>query len=174
MSFDLLREIKTGLQTTFAETVFRNPAVEDETEDNAFISPSLYLGTLPPKRQHGRTNEDFPFIVIRAASGEDREGESELVTEIIFGVYTAEDEGGGTNDIQNVLGKIRGYFLQNRLLDKRYNLQLPLRWALGIDEDQHQPHPYYLGQVTAAWTYPRPDHLENTNEELDVYGSGYL
>lgn len=173
MSFQLLREIRTFLQELFADSAFRNPAVEDETEEGAFISPRLFIGALPPKRKQGQTNEDFPFIVVRAPSGEDGEENSDIQTQIICGIYTAEDEEGGTNDIHNALDKIRSNLLQQRILGGTFELQLPLSWTTGQDEERNQPHPYYLGEITANWRTLRRTVLQSVETEIDVYGTGY-
>jgi len=173
MSFQLLREIRDLLNEIFADAALRNPAVEDETEEDAFISPRLYIGALPPKRKHGQTNEDFPFIVVRALSGEDGEENSDIQTQIICGIYTAENEEGGANDIQNVLDKIRGNLLQRRILGNAFELQFPLSWSAGQDEERNQPHPYYVGEITANWRTVRRTVLESIDSEIDTYGSGY-
>ena len=167
-----MREIRNYLQSLFADSAFRNPAVEDETEDNAFIPPRLFIGALPPKRKHGQTNEDFPFIVIRSLSGEDGEENSDMQTQIICGIYTAEDEEGGSNDIHNMLDKIRANFLQKRTLGS-FELQLPLSWTTGQDEERNQPHPYYIGEITANWRTFRRTVLQSAETEIDVYGTGY-
>lgn len=174
MSYQLLREIRDALQDeVLAHVALRNPAVESETDADAFIQPRFYIGALPPKRKHGRENEDFPFVVIRMSSGQDGQDYSEITTEIICGVYTAEDEAGGTNDVQNIIDRIRNDFLRRRILGGVFELQLPLTWSVGSDQDRMQPHPYYIGQITAKWQTMHQAVLQALQDEMDVYGSGY-
>lgn len=173
MSFHLLQSLKESLSSLLSDSMFRNPAVEDETEENGFIEPRIYLGALPPKRHHGQDNEDFPFIVIRTVSGEDGSERCALTTQIICGIYTAGDEAGGANDIQNLLDRIRLHLLETRIFAGRFELQLPLSWSLG-GEENNQPHPYYGGQITANWQAPPQPRLETANQEVVSYGSGLL
>ena len=173
MSFELLREIKSVLQGLFADAAYRNPGVDDEGDPDAFISPRIYIGSLPPKRKHGQTNEDFPFLVVRAIQGEDQNDYSEVSAEIIAGIYTAQDEEAGSNEIQNIIDRVRIRFLQHRMLADRFELQMPINWSTGSDEERNQPHPYYVGQISTTWRYVQPQQLHTLNTELDTYGSGY-
>lgn len=174
MSFDLLREMQANLQTLFAGTAYRNPAVEDESAEGAFIQPRIYIGALPPKRSRGRDNEDFPFLIVRATQGEDQNEYSELNVEVIAGVYTTQDEEAGVNEIQNIIDRVRIHLLQHPLLASRFELQMPMNWSAGTDEDRNQPHPYYVGNISTTWRYVRPQRLNDVGTELGTYGSGYL
>lgn len=174
MTYQLLREIRDAIAELTSQMALRNPAVEDETEEDAFLAPSLHIGALPPKRARSRENEDFPFVVVRSPSGEDQQDYAEATVEIICGIYTAEDEAGGSTDIHNLIDRIRGMFLQRRILAQVWELQLPLSWTTGSDEERNQPHPYYLGQITASWRAVHQAVLQDVDTEVDVYGSGLM
>jgi hypothetical protein len=168
MSFLLLTELKSALENHFSGTAFRDPGRED-----TFIAPRFYINALPPKRKKGQDNEDFPFIVVRAPEGEDAQDHARITTQIICGIYSAEDQPGGANDIQNMVDRVRGYLLANRILAKKFELQLPLSWQMGTDEERNQPHPYYVGTITANWHGVHAAVLQSIDQEIEAYGSGY-
>lgn len=173
MIFELLLDLKQDLDQLFADAAFRDPEVEDETESGAWISPRIYLGALPPKRKKSQMGYDFPFIVLRTPSGEDQEEHSDISVQIICGIYTAQDEEAGANDIQNMLDNIRQRLLAKRIISRKFELQLPVSWNTGSDEERNQPHPYYLGQIDSTWRVHHAARLQPLDEELETYGSGY-
>jgi hypothetical protein len=173
MTYLLLQALAIRLAAIFEGTVFRDPAVEDETESGAFVTPRIFVGSLPAKRRLDKQKEDYPFIVVRGPDGEDRDGQSEVSAEIICGIYTAGDEEAGANDIHNLIDRCRLGLLQDRILDKRFELQTPVTWTSGADEERNQPHPFYIGRVSATWQYIRQDHLETPEDEVIIYGAGY-
>ena len=173
MTFIFLQALALQISEIFQGTVFRDPAVEVETDEGAFIQPRIFVGALPPKRRLDQQKEDYPFIVIRGPDGEDKEGESDVSGEIICGIYTAGDEKAGTTDIHNIIDRVRLGILQKRIVDNRFELQTPITWTTGADEERNQPHPFYIGRVSGTWKYVRFDHQESADEEVVVYGAGY-
>lgn len=173
MTYLLLQSLALRLALIFEGTVFRDPSVEDETDDAAFIQPRIFVGSLPPKRRMDKQKEDYPFMVVRGPDGEDRDGESDVSAEIICGIYTAGDEESGTNDIHNIIDRVRQGILKERIVDNRFELQTPVNWTTGADEERNQPHPFYIGRVSATWKYIRFDHRESAEEEVIIYGAGY-
>ena len=173
MTYLLLQALALQLATIFEGTVFRDPAVDDETEDGAFLPPRIFIGGLPPKRRFDQQKEDYPFIVVRGPDGEDQDGQSDVSAEIICGIYTAGDEKAGANDIHNIIDRIRIRLLADRIVDDRFELQTPVTWTTGADEERNQPHPFYIGRVSGTWKYVRHDHQESTDDEVIIYGAGY-
>jgi hypothetical protein len=173
VTYLLLQALALQLAEIFDGTVFRDPSVEDETDAAAFIAPRIFVGSLPAKRRFDQQKEDYPFIVARGPDGEDQDGESGVSAEIICGIYTAGDEVAGTNDIHNIIDRVRLALLKNRIVDNRFELQTPVTWTTGADEERNQPHPFYVGRVSATWKYIRFDHQESAAEEVIIYGAGY-
>lgn len=171
MTFLLLKEIQALLKEAFAHTVYKEP-------DGWFVEPRVFLGALPTKRKikGEEQGEDFPFIVVRAREGKDEDVGSSVDVELVLGIYSDQEPddqattGAGDNDILNVVDRCRRVLLQQRTMG-RYNLALPLTWKLG-DDDQRQPHPYYLAMVTARWEAPAIEQQLTLNEEARVYGTG--
>lgn len=173
MSFLLLKSLKGFVNAAFAHTVFREPG-----EAVSYVNPRVYIGALPPKRHREDQNQDYPFIVLRPATGEDGDDGSEITIKIICGIQTKEDAApieAGVNDIQNMLDRCRRILLKNRILDKKYRLNLPLTWSNGddTDKDHNQPHPYYVGVITTRWQMPAVVELLTQEGELEIYGTGY-
>jgi hypothetical protein len=167
MSFFLVQELKDVLEKHFADTAFRDPG-----KDEVFIAPRFFINSLPPKRKHGKDNEDFPFVLVRATEGRDEQEYAEISTQIFCGIYTAEGITAGGNEIQNMVDRIRTYLLTNRMLAKKFELQFPLTWSLGTDEERNQPHPYYIGTITATWHAVHAAVLQSIAQEIEAYGSG--
>ena len=173
MSFELLLHLRDSLQELFQGSTYRDPAESDPEEEEAWIKPRFFIGALPPKRKGGQTNEDFPFILVRAIGGEDSEGQTDIDVEIICGFYTDDSEEDGTNIIMQVVNRIRQHLLQRRLFGKKYDLQLPINWTTGTDEERNQPHPYYVGQIRATFRTFQAPQMFDVEGELETYGSGY-
>lgn len=172
MSHQLLRELKDAITEHLAEMPLRDPAVEDETTDGAFRSPRVFLGGLPPKRKQGQDNHDFPFVVIRSVGGEDQQDRASIDIQIVCGIYTAEGEEGGVNDLQNLIDKVRALILSRRVFGGAFEAELPLSWTTGTDEERNQPHPYYIGQLTPRFVAAHQVALPEVAEGLDTYGFG--
>jgi len=172
MSHQLLRELRDAIKEHLAEMALRDPAIEDETEDGAFRAPRVHLGSLPAKRKQAAQNQDFPFVVIRATSGEDRQDESVVDVQIVCGIYTAEDEEGGVNDLQNLVDRIRALIMARRVFGGAFEVRLPMSWDVGSDEERNQPHPYYVGQLTPQFVAPHQVALPEVAQALESYGAG--
>ncbi len=168
MTFLLLKAIETFLWTLFAKMVFRAPGTEEE----AYRPPDIKIGALPPKRS-GENGKDFPFIVIRPVEGEDNEDDSTATVKITFGVYTEEGIEGGFNDVTNMVDRARRGLLQTRFLDKKYVLNLPLRWTLGDEDSADHPHPYYHGAIITKWSTPPVEQILPPEDAINIFGSGY-
>ncbi len=181
MSFALLEAIEQCLQAGFADYLGINPV------DNMLVAPHFSLGSLPPKRSErglpvDTQGHDFPFIVPRPMSAEDNEqvamARPEEQIQIICGVYvdpktmTVRD---GVFELMRITNKVRTTLLtlENRMLDARYELQLPLKIHYGVDHDSNQPHPYYYSSVTCKWSTPPVTQQLTSDEEVRIYGSGY-
>jgi hypothetical protein len=167
MTFLLLKALKAFLEEAFAHTVFRV-----EVTKETHTTPKVHIGALPPKRRDGN-GKDFPFIVVRPSEGEDDDDGSSATVRIVFGTYTEEDVEGGLNDVMNMVDRCRRFLFQHQLLDKKYVLNLPLKWHCGVDEDAGHPHPYYHGTITTNWNLPSVEQLLTAEDAIKTFGSGY-
>lgn len=173
MSFHMIKALQELLENGFCQTVFRQP----DKEPGVYVSPQFFIGALPPKRKNNnpdyKQQSDFPFIVNRFMEGTDSQESSMVTIKTLCGIYTAGDVAAGENDIANMVFRCRRLILQKRLLDDRYELELPLKWTLGDAEDQHnQPYPFYGGEIVSRWSIPTIEQCMTPKEELKIYGSG--
>lgn len=181
MTFFLLEEIEKHLQAAFSGYLGLSPV------DNLLVPAHFSLGFLPPKRsERGQPvdtqGQDFPFVVIRPMAAEDNAQDAaarpEEQVRIICGAYvdpktmTIRD---GVLEIVRMVTKTRQALLSipNYVLADRYELQLPVKTAFGIDSDGNQPHPYYYGEITTGWYTPPVTKQLTPEEEVRIYGSGY-
>ncbi len=165
MSFLLIKALEDLLKQGFEQTVFRQP----DQEPGVYISPRFFIGGFAPTIE----NSDYPFIVNRFMEGTDSKDGSVVTIKTLCGIYTAGDVESGENDIANMVFRCRRLILNNRLLDDRYELELPLKWTLGDVDDQHnQQYPYYGGEIESCWTIPTINQCMTPEEEVRIYGSG--
>lgn len=124
-------------------------------------APAVVHGYLPPKKR-GVDDEDAPFIIVRPVEGSDTDDGSTVSVAIIFSAY-AEDER-GVDEVLVALQRVRIALLEERVIEKRFRLRLPLDWRVYED----QPAPYWMAAIVTRWDYPA------TLEKLEVgpYGSG--
>lgn len=113
--------------------------------------PTVFNGYLPPKRSN--TQDDFPFVVVRADSGKSEREQTELSVSIIIGCYT--DEFDGHEYCINVMTRIKNALLSmpNETLDNRFVLQYPIEWNL-LSE---QPYPQWQLDMSTKWIYRTPE-----------------
>lgn len=138
----LMRSLKTSL-----EGVVEN--VELTSPKGVLTKPQVFLEQLPQKSASSQ-EEDFPFIIVRAAGGEDADGnKSTMKINLIIGTYSKDDD--GFIDVLNLFEGIRQALLKKRIVGKSFRMELPFVWRL-FDE---QPWPGWIGEINTLWTIPQ-------------------
>lgn len=86
----------------------------------------------------------YPYCVVKLASGikEDNYSTQENNIQLILCVKNEDMEGTGFDDVLACMEAILGNLNLNPIVDKRYSLKYPVKWAT-VDEDTH-PY-YYIG-----------------------------
>lgn len=113
-------------------------------------SPTVVNGFLPPKRSN--VEDDFPFVLVRLASGQTSLEETRCVVEIIIGCYTTEFD--GHEYCINVMERIKQALCEmpfGTLADK-YQLRYPVKWEL----PDEQPYPQWQVGMTTEWAFEAP------------------
>jgi hypothetical protein len=173
MSFELVLAVKDLLEKGFEHVRFRHT----ESDPGEYSAPQFFIGAIPARRKgndpgNDERQSDYPYIVIRAASGEDRQDESIASVEILCGIYTAQGVEPGENDIMNMVMRCRRVILESQILSGRFLLDWPLTYSLGDERGHHaQPHPYYEGVIKTKWQVPAFDRVCPVDEETGVYGN---
>jgi hypothetical protein len=126
-------------------------------------APVIFDGWAPPKTADA---EQFPFITIRPAEGEDSvqgaDQESTATVAIAIGVYRDEDD--GWLDLVRVIDAIRLDLAEApAIAGTAFEHKGPLAWQLH-DESKR---PQWLGHVTTTWTIPRPRRVEALNPQIE-------
>ncbi|MEK3770118.1 hypothetical protein MKY14_16320 [Paenibacillus sp. FSL R5-0887] len=110
--------------------------------------PAVHIGFLPQKNRENAEISEFPFILVRPSTGDDQQDSSKVTVKLVFGVK-AEDQQGFI-DLFNIMEQVRIEFLRQRIINRRYKMELPYKWEF-FDE---QPYPEWYGQATTIWTLP--------------------
>lgn len=112
--------------------------------------PQVLDFDLPPKRSGEK--DDFPFVIVRADSGEIEAEQSEIDVYIIVGCYS--DDFTANRDCLNVMSRIRNALtmLPNGILADKYELQYPLKWTLHGE----QPNPQSQLDMLVKFAYMTP------------------
>lgn len=161
--------------------------VEQEPPAGTMVTPRVYVGDLPPKRndrdqQEQTQGEDYPFALILPASGEDGTNSfnrGEVDVKIVFGAYVPPETEAkeGVIAVQRMIDVARFALLglPDYMLSGKFELQRPFKWRLGQPgkTDGLQPHPYYHGEIETQWLLPPFDNLVNPEERIRIYGAGY-
>ena len=150
------QELVRALQEFLAEALkdFGMP-----TKDGKLRAPKIIDGYLPPKRSG--TDEDFPFVVVRADSGTADHNAANVEVTLIVGAYT--EETNGYLYCLNVMTRIRNALLslKNGCLADRFLLVGEFSWK-NIED---QPWPQWNLFITTNWMTNAPQFL--TSETFD-------
>lgn len=129
------------------EPVTVNTIEEDETE-NKKIEPQGYSAA--------DFESNFPCVIVKFDETTVREegALNALRTNILFlvGIYDKSPDNQGYRDVLNIIDTIEQEILENRILEKKYRLEMPLKSYL-FDE---QPWPVFFGQIETTWETGRP------------------
>lgn len=124
-----------------------------ETEDGQKKAPKVVNGYLPYESD---SEQDFPFVIVRAESAETDEGTTQVDVSIIIGVYAGDDDSNpvGHDVCLEIMARIRTALvgLPYQLLDNRYQLRLPISWGMPGE----QPYPYWQLNMTTQWVIKNP------------------
>ncbi|GHV45261.1 hypothetical protein FACS1894204_03920 [Synergistales bacterium] len=101
-------------------------------------------------------DENFPCIVVKFDDGTDKEENAPDATQInvrlLVGVYDEAPDCQGYRDAMNIIETIRQELLTTRVLERKYRLEMPLKWYLFED----QPWPVFFAQLETVWETGRP------------------
>ncbi|BBB91052.1 MAG TPA: hypothetical protein PKA28_10815 [Methylomusa anaerophila] len=136
------------------ETVkdFRLSAKKYET------APVVYDGYLPLEDE---PEQVCPYVIARITKVSDADKGSTTKIAILIGTRAEDD--GFWRDCVNVAERIRQALLVNRVLAKRFRLQLPLEI---IFPEGQMPYPEAVCALETIWTIPQPQ----PRLEENVYG----
>ena len=120
----------------------------DESDNGSEIEPQGY------------TPEDiesnFPCVIVKFDDETDREegalDATRINVRILVGCYDESPNCQGYRDVMNVIEIVRQMILENRVLDKKYRLEMPMKSYLFDD----QPYPIFFGQIETVWETGRP------------------
>lgn len=136
-------------------------ALETKTDRRA---PKIGDGWLPPKATPDV--EDYPFLLVRPASGADSEQAADqnatAKVKIIVGTYSDTDD--GFRDVLQLIDAIRGDLAEEpTIAGTGFEHIGPLDWEL-VDPPVR---PEWLGVVTTNWQIPRPRRIAARNPTED-------
>jgi len=121
-------------------------------------------GWLPPARGAARDQDrqsEAPFIIVRPAKGKTESSDQTRVTaQIIIQTYSEDFDGTGHEYLLSAMARIKNDLLRAPILDRRYQLEMPIEWELFED----QPAPFWQLVLVTAWIIPTPQALQE--EEL--------
>ena len=136
-------------QVHFLADEFQSLLLAMSVKASYIEEPNILIGEVPIDDE-----ESFPFIAVSALSGSDTDEAQTVEVNIVCGVYTTEHFEAGLQNIQNMVDRCDWRF-------KRSNqphpicFRRPVDWEIGVSEDEHQPHPFYLGLIRTTWTMVR-------------------
>ena len=122
--------------------------VDTDDEDTEQITPQGYS----PED----IESNFPCVIVKFDEATDREegalDATRINARILIGVYDESPDCQGYRDVLNIIEVVRQELLENRVLDKRYRLEMPMKSYLFDD----QPYPIFFGQIETVWETGRP------------------
>lgn len=149
-AYFLLQALAKYLEELTGEMRLRARA-ERNTEQKAITKPNIYRGKLPDKR---RDTLLAPYILLKLLTGKDdekeREGKDSICHIRIVIVTYEEDAEENYMQCLNVLEKIRFGLMEERVIDNRYTLQMPLEYIMYEDDTGE----YQIGELMTIWEMP--------------------
>ncbi|MCP3923335.1 MAG: hypothetical protein GY714_12195 [Desulfobacterales bacterium] len=151
MEFLLLKGLQGLLYEGLSDKKFR---VENSGEKYSDVK--ILIGELPSK---DKGNEDYPCIILQAFEGFNDESQgaahSVVNVKLICGVYSAESEEAGVNDVLNLAWVCRKIILSKGVCGDSFNLEKPVKWTSGDPAARHyQPQPFSECEIITKWSYP--------------------
>lgn len=156
---------KSGLLQTvrvFAQYLPQPQAVTVNTDD------STDKATEPQGYSATDIESNFPCVIVKLDEVVDREegviDATRVNVRILVGIYDESPDCQGYRDVMNIIETIRQELLTlpNRVLNKRYRLEMPLNSYLF----EEQTWPIYFGQIESVWETGRPLMPKNFNHVM--------
>ena len=115
-----------------------------------------------PAKSKKEDIDPYPCIIVRLTNGSsmDVDDPNSTTIQFIIGVVDRDSSNQGYRDALTVANRICKNLQKNPMVDKRYELQLPINWAYN-DEDAE---PYYFAGIETRWS--NPGYLREDVEEL--------
>lgn len=99
---------------------------------------------------------NFPGIVVKLGDVVDQEERrldmNRASVRLLFGVYDASPSGEGWRDVLAMMEKVRGHWLRERIIARKFRIEMPLTTRL-LESDTF---PIYFGEMNAVIECGRP------------------
>jgi len=164
---ELTDAIRQRLESVFEE--FRLQHDNPDEDPGTVKTITIYDGYPPKVRRGAQAQENgpqLPCVVVRPSMGEDGFGEGNARmswVEVEMYVVAQRIEDAGYRDLVSIIQKIRTDLLAKPYIEKKYRVELPLKWEIGEDET----YPQWYGRVVARIILPQP--VELFPEENEVF-----
>lgn len=149
-SSDLLDALKTYIEKITSDIILP-VKVDRKSGDSKERAADVYRMRLPKKSDE---TAKIPYILIQFIKSIDTHDpgqppESVSMIRIVVATYS-EDESEGSENVLNILTRIRIAFLKDGLIAERYILKSPLEAVVYPDDTA----PYFLGEMMTNWQMP--------------------
>ena len=155
-----------ALKAFLDETLAAVPLPDPETGRDELGKAMCFFGNLPETDAEDLP-ERFPFAVMRWLEGESREdGKNEETVALILGVYAPSGSGEAELVTVMLMDHLRLALMENRTLDRRFELRLPLESAK--PDPEKRQHTYHYATIMTRWEHTtprRPLNFEGENNE---------
>lgn len=146
---DLMDVLKDYTEQVLSTVVL--PVKVGRDSEPVMKTPDVYLMNLPDVKAQ---REKAPYVVLQLVNGIDDQDEGKLSTSacnirIVVCAYS-EDLAEGPLQVCNVIDRLRKSMLEDRIIGKRYELQMPLEYLIYPDN----PAPFYFGELMTTWKLP--------------------
>lgn len=155
----LLDELKKFIEENTKDIMLQVKTKREETKEERAVE--VYKMNLPSKEAEV---QQVPYIVLQYITGKDdqQEGqpqEAEARVRIVFGTYS-EKEKNGSDDILNLITRVRIALLKAGVIGNQFILKKPLEYIVYPDNTP----PYYFGEMMTIWAMP------TIEREVQFYG----
>ncbi len=141
-----------GLMDSLAEKLQKLMDDYSTEQPSGTLPITVYPGYTPMRTNSKEKNSEM-YVLVRQIVDENDKIKSYAIVEIGFSIYD-EDPVNGWRGLFNPLEHVRQYLLKNRIIDKKYWLQLPMESI--VFDDQNQAWPQWRATMTAKYTVGQP------------------
>ncbi len=147
---DLVNALAEFVKEATQDMILPAKAKKGEAEPKA-RPPHIYKMRVPSKEAE---KQQIPYIVVQHLKGKDDmnehgETDSTAVVRIVVATYSENQEDGALC-VENILTRIRIALLKERMVAKKFLLNMPLEYVVYPDSTA----PYYLGEMITNWQMP--------------------